>query len=164
MALRNFYMSYQSISSLFNEYFKTMTNLRDIIFHCEGVIGNNPFLVVKFLKAADPSDPDNPTENETAAAKTATEEAYMATTYLSGLKSARYGVLLNELHNAFRMGGNKYPKTLTDSYDLEINWRGGTKGTRVTPNGGVAFTTKSKEADLHATDVTYITQTGKPVI
>ena len=81
-----------------------MTNLRDIISHFGGVIGNHPFLVDKFLKAADLADPDNPTENETAATKTATEEAYMATAFLSGLNNARYGALLNELHNAFRMG------------------------------------------------------------
>ena len=45
----------------------------------------------------------------------------MATALLSGLNSARYGVLLDDLHIAFRMGRNEYPKTLTYSYDLEIN-------------------------------------------
>ena len=62
-----------------------MANLRDVISHCGGVIGNQPFLVDKFLKAADPADLDNPTENETDAAKTVTEEAYMAKEFLSGL-------------------------------------------------------------------------------
>ena len=56
-----------------------MSNVRDVISHCCGVIGNHPLLVEKLLKAADPSDPEKPTETETAAAKTATEEAYMAT-------------------------------------------------------------------------------------
>ena len=84
-----------------------MTNLRDVISHCGGVIGNHPFLVEKFLMAADPAYPDNPMEKGPAASKTATEEAYMSTALLSGMKSARYGVLLNELHNAFRMGRDK---------------------------------------------------------
>ena len=78
--------------------------MRYVISHYGGVIGNHPFLVEKFLKAVDPADPLNPTEDETAAAITATEEAYMATAFLSGLNNARYGSLLNELHNAFRMG------------------------------------------------------------
>ena len=56
-----------------------MSNLRDIISHCGGVIGNHPLLVDKFLKAADLEDEENPTEEETATAKTATEESYMAT-------------------------------------------------------------------------------------
>ena len=77
--------------------------MRDFISHCGGVIGNHLFLVKKILKAADPTDPLHPTEYETAAAKTATEEAYMATAFLSWLNNARYGALLNELHNDFRM-------------------------------------------------------------
>ena len=56
-----------------------MTNLRDIIYHCGGVIVNHPLLVDKFLKAADPADLEKPTDNETAATNTATEEAYIAT-------------------------------------------------------------------------------------
>ena len=97
----------------------------------------------KYLKAADPEDPDNLTENDTAAVKTETEEAYMTKTFLSVLNSARYWVPLNELHNTFRMGRNEYPKTLTSAYDLEMNWKGDTKGVGVTPNYGVAFTTES---------------------
>ena len=80
-----------------------MTNLRDAFSHCGGVIGNHPFLVGKFLKAADPLDPDKPTKNETAATNTATEDAYMATAFLSVLNRSRYGVLLNEFHSTFCM-------------------------------------------------------------
>ena len=57
MALRKFYISHKASSSSCNEYFKTMSNLRDIISHRGGVIGNHPFLVDTFLKATDPSDP-----------------------------------------------------------------------------------------------------------
>ena len=152
VALRKLYSSYQSSSSSCDDYFDTMTNLRDAISHCGGVIGNHPFLVGKTLKAVDPEDPNNPTENGTTAANTATEEAYMAAAFLSGLSNARYGVLLNELHNAFRIVSNEYPKMLTAADDLAINWKGDTKGTGVTPNDGVAFTTKSEEAYIHATD------------
>ena len=81
-----------------------MSNLRDFISPCCGVIGNHSFLVDKLIKAADPKDPLHPTEDDTAAAKTSTEEAYTATAFLSGLNNSRYGALLNELHNAFCMG------------------------------------------------------------
>ena len=52
-------------------------------------------------------DPDKTTENETAVAETATKEAYTATAFLSGMNSARYGMLLNDFHNALQMGLNK---------------------------------------------------------
>ena len=129
-----------------------MTNLRDVISHCGGVIVNHPFLVGKLLKAADPEDPENPTENEMAKAKTATEEAYMVTAFLSGLNSSIYGVLLNYLHNTFCMVREKFPKTFTAAYNLKINCKGDTKGIGVMPNDGVAVTTKSEEAYVHATD------------
>ena len=56
MALRKFYTSHQSSSSSRDEYFETMLNLRDVISHRSGVIGNHPFLVGKILKATDPLD------------------------------------------------------------------------------------------------------------
>ena len=62
------------------------------------------------------------------------------------------------------MGRDEYLKTLTAAYDLAINWKGDTKGPRVTPNDGIAFTTKSEEADVHATDGMKIIRSGKPVI
>ena len=164
MALRKFYSSYQSSSASCNEYFEMMTNLIDVISHFGGFIGNHPFLVDKFLKAADLADPDNPTENETAATKTATEEAYMATAFPSGLNKAKYRVLINELHHNFNMGREEYPKTFTAAYDLAINWKGGTKGPSVIPNDHVAFTTESEEADVHATDGMKMTWSGNPFI
>ena len=164
MALRKFYSSYQSSSSSCDEYLEMMNILREVIFHFGGVIGNHLFLVGKILKATDTEDPDNPTENETAVSNTATEEAYMATAFLSGLNSAIYGVLLNEFHNAFCMVRDEYPKTLTAAYDLEIKWKGDTKGTGVTPNYGVAFTTNSEEVDVHTTDGMKLTRTENPVI
>ena len=62
-----------------------MKNLRDVIFHCGGVIGNHLFLVDKLLKASDPEDPNNPTENDMASSKTSTEEPYMEMPFLSGI-------------------------------------------------------------------------------
>ena len=84
-----------------------MTYLRDVISHCRWFIGNHPLLVEKFLKAAKPVDPDNPTDNKNSASNNSTEEAYMATVFLSGLKRGRYGVLLNDLQNAFHMRRDK---------------------------------------------------------
>ena len=62
------------------------------------------------------------------------------------------------------MGRDKYPKKLKAAYGLTVNWRGDTKGTGVTPNDGVAFTTDLEDADIHATDSMKLTLTGKPVI
>ena len=91
-------------------------------------------------------------ENEISIAKTLTEEAYLATTFLSGVNIARYGSLLNDLQKAFCVGRDEYLKTLISSYDLEINQKGDTKGICVPPNDDAAFATKSEEANVSATD------------
>ena len=78
--------------------------------------------------------------------------------------NARYGALLNKLHNAFRMGRDKYPKTLIYANEQAINWKGVTKGVGVTPNDDVDFTTESEEAEIHATNRAKMTRTCKPVI
>ena len=141
-----------------------MTYLRDVISHCIWFIGNHQFLVDKFLKAANPVDLDNPTDNDKSATNNSTEEAYMATAFLSGLTRGRYGVLLNDLQNAFHMGRDKYPKTLTAAYDLAVKLKGDTKGTSVAPKYGVAFATESEEADVHATNGIKMTRSRKSVI
>ena len=62
------------------------------------------------------------------------------------------------------MGRNNYPKTLTVPYDLAVNWEGDTKGSSVSPNDGLVFTTESEEVEVHATNGINITQSGKPVV
>ena len=73
-------------------------------------------------------------------------------------------MLLNELHNAFWTGRDKYPKMLTTSYDLKINWKGNTKETSVETNNNIAFTMELEEADVHAINGMNMTQSGKSVI
>ena len=48
--------------------------------------------------------------------------------------------------------------------DLEINWKGDTKGPSGTPNDGVAFATNSEEAEVHAKYGMNMTRPGKPAI
>ena len=73
MALRKFYSTNQSNSSSCDEYFGTMTNLRDVISQCGRFIGNHTFLIDKLLKASRPEDTNEPTDDDTEAAKNATK-------------------------------------------------------------------------------------------
>ena len=62
------------------------------------------------------------------------------------------------------MGRDEQPKTLTSSYNLEIKWKGDSKGVGVTSNDGVSFTTEADEATVHATEGVKMTRTSKPLI
>ena len=107
---------------------------------------------------------ENSTDKEMAVAKNSTKEAYMDTAFLSGLKRDIYGVMLNELHNAFQMRQKKYSKTLTAAYYFAINWKGYMKGAKVTPKEGVAFSTEYEEADVNTTNGMKLTRSVKPLI
>ena len=72
VAFREFCSKYQSNSSSCDECFEIMTKMRDFIYHCGGFIGNHPFLIDKFCKAAEPVDLNNSTDNDNAAANNAT--------------------------------------------------------------------------------------------
>ena len=146
------------------QLFCTLTNLREVIPHCGGVIGNYPLLINKFLKSDKPVDPENPTDKEMAVENNTTENVYMATEFLSGFIQGRYNVMLNELHNTLHMGHDKSTNTITAAYNLFLNWKGDVKGPNVALNDGVTFATEYEEADAHATNGMKITRAGKPVI
>ena len=50
-----------------------MTNLRDVISHCGGVIGKHQFLIDKFLKVSKPVEPDDPMDDDKSEANNTTK-------------------------------------------------------------------------------------------
>ena len=90
----------------------------------------------------------------------------MKAAFLSDLNHNRYGHLMNDMHNAFKMGRDEYPKTLTSVYDFAINWKGNTGSVTVPSNDVVAFVTDyiGQDGDVQATDGSVIlTRGGKTV-
>ena len=83
--------------------------------------------------------PDAADDQQVETVKTESKDAYMEILFMSGLNHSMIGQLINDLHNSFRMGRNKYPKDITADYYLEINWKGGSTYISVPPNNGVAF-------------------------
>ena len=75
----------------------------------------------------------------------------MATEYVAGLNQHRFGQMLDNLHNDFRIGRDEYPKDLTSEYDLVINQKGDKRPNHITPNYGMAFIQQvEEEGDVHA--------------
>ena len=111
----------------------------------------------------------NPTDSydpQVETAKTEAKEAYMAIDFLYVPNHNRYGHIMNKLHNAFRMGWDKYPKDVISTYDLAIKCKGGTVSMAVPPNDGVDFLTddRGQDRDMHATDGSIIlTRSGEPM-
>ena len=119
--IKSLYGNYQRSYTTVDNYLESFTNLVQVIEHCGGNFGTHPTLVDYNLKANNIASPD-PTQR--AAAEENSKEAYMATAFLCGLNKEKYQELLDDLSNAYLAGRDEYPKTLVDSYNLVINWRG----------------------------------------
>ena len=116
--MKAFYASYQQNTTSCASYLESITNLRNVILHCGRNLENHPFLVNKKIKDAGLDPPSSANDQQIETAKTDAKEDYMSVAFLLGLNCHRYGPLMNELHNEFRMGRYKYSKTLTNAYDL----------------------------------------------
>ena len=52
------------------------------------------------------------------------KEAYMDMAFISGANRIKYGELIEELENSYLKGNeNEYPKTVTDAYNLLLNYK-----------------------------------------
>ena len=72
--------------------------------------------------------PPGTTDAETAfnkrEAKKEEKESYMAMAFISGTNRIKYGRLVKELDNSYLKGnGNDYSKTVTDAYNLLLNYK-----------------------------------------
>jgi hypothetical protein len=60
---------------------------------------------------------------EITAAKAKAKERYLAVAMLSTADNSRYSKLKEELENDYKKGSNHYPKTVTEAYNLIVNYR-----------------------------------------
>ena len=99
-------------------------NQRDVVEHCGGNIGDHKSL----MKHCPDKKPAGTTDAKTALnkrkAKKEAKEAYMAMAFISGANRIKYGRLIEELENSYLKGNkNEYPKTVTDAYNLLLNYK-----------------------------------------
>jgi hypothetical protein len=64
----------------------------------------------------------------------------LAMAFLLGCDRTRYSRLLEDLENDFLQGQNKYPKTVSDTYNVLTNWKQERNGWKPGAGDGVAFT------------------------
>ena len=99
-------------------------------------------------------DIDEATEAQEEAAKTEGTQWYLALAFLMGSDQSRFGRLLEKLENDFTAGNNNYPKTLTDAYNMLLEWKDDPRLLmRMAGNDGVSFAT-------NALDIEQDTETG----
>ena len=98
-------------------------------------------------------DPPSADYQKVDTINTEANEAYTEIAFISSLNQNRYDQLINDLHNAFKMGWDEYPKEPTSAYDPSMNWKGETWSVAVPNNDGLEFLTDNigQDGDMHTT-------------
>jgi hypothetical protein len=122
------------------KFLETFQTLTSVITECGGEIGHNPAGILTALKEKG-GGPASATPDEIAVAKATAKERYLAVAMLSAADNSSYSKLNEDLENDYTKGSNHYPKTVTEAYNLIVNYRQAHPSRRLySDTEGVAFT------------------------
>ena len=95
------------------------------------------------------------TDEEEEAAELEGIQWYLALAFLMGSNRNRYGRLLEKLENDFTAGNDNYPKTLTDAYNMLLEWKDDPRLLIcMAGNDGISFATNAADTNDDATTET----------
>ena len=141
-SVQHFYVQCQGEHMTCQAYLEQFNNNKDIVEHCRGTIGAHPGLIAEQLTEMG-TDWDNVDEAQLVTTTNETKEAYMVVAFLMNSDRRRFRNLLMELENNYLKGSDKYPRTMTSTYNLLVNWKQDPQNmasTAGTSSGRVAFT------------------------
>ena len=103
-------------------YLERFKNNIDVIEYCGGQVGGYPGAIRTKLDELG-YNPDTPTPAEYDEAYNIVKEEHIATCFLTGADRQQYGQLIRDYENSFIEGNDRFPKTLTDAYNLLVKYK-----------------------------------------
>jgi Reverse transcriptase (RNA-dependent DNA polymerase)/Zinc knuckle len=104
------------------QYFEKFINLVEQIEHCGGNIGQDFThldAVANFDYQKEFKDLD---DQERKSVLVKSKDAYLAVAFLMQSDKERFGLLIETMQNNYLQGNDNYPETLTESYNLLVNY------------------------------------------
>jgi hypothetical protein len=140
-AKKRFYLFNQGKEMPTAKFLISFRILVSAIEECGGEIGHDPGAINKAMEGRD-VDPAQATTDETTLARKTANERHLAVAMLSTCDNSRYGKLTKDLENDFTKGTNLYPKTITEAYNLIVNYWQSKPSVRIfNDSEGITFTT-----------------------
>jgi len=130
-AYRDFF-SFRQIHLSNSDYLQAFKDRLDVLERLAGPIGQDDARVTQKVH-------DEEFEISHAEARVACREAFIATTFLFGADKQRYGDLLVDLQNEHVISGRQYPATLTDAYNILVNYKSRLRRNKSQGLEGMAF-------------------------
>ena len=144
LAKRQFFLLSQGRNTI-GEYYEQIKNQTDILNHIGAGIGDDDAIMKQVLRSQGINIEDATDDQEEAAELTGIQW-YLALAFLMGSDRNRYGRLLEKLENDFTAGNDNYPKTLTDAYNMLLEWKDDPRLLiRMAGNDGISFATHTVE-------------------
>ena len=140
MAKQQFFLLSQGRNTV-GEYYEQFKNQTDVLNHIGAGIGDDEAIMKQVLhnqginvgEATDAQEEDAETEGT---------QWYLALAFLMGSDRSWFGRLLEKLENDFTTGNDNYPKTLTDAYNMLLEWKDDPRLLmRMAGNDGISFAT-----------------------
>ena len=146
LAKRQFFLLSQGRNTV-GEYYEQFKNQTDVLDHIGAGIGDDDAITRQVLRSQG-INIEEATEAQEEAAEIQGIEWYLALAFLMGSDRSRFGRLLEKLENDFTAGHDNYPKTLTDAYNMLLEWKDDPRLLmRMAGNDGISFTTTTSEAN-----------------
>ena len=136
VAKRRLYTMTQGKTMSCQDYLVHFQNCVDVIRHCGGTMGEDEGTILDILTEADLTIASANSDQMTNA-KEMSIERYLSYVFICSTDRNRYGELMEDLENSYTQGIDKYPKSLTSSFNLIIYWKfTPTNMSDITPRSG----------------------------
>jgi hypothetical protein len=147
--MKRFYLFNQNKDMTNAKFLETFQTLVLVITECRGEIRHNLRGILTALKEK-MRGLASANLKELDEAKATSKERYLAVAMISACDNSRYNRLSEELENDYTKGSNHYPKTITEAYNLIVNYRQSKPSGRIyNDSEGVAFTNVDANRQHH---------------
>ena len=120
-AKRQFFLLLQGQNTI-GKYYEQFKNQTDVLTHIGAGIGDDEAIMSQVLRSQG-INVDDAMDAQQETAETEGIQWYLPSAFLMGSDRSRFGCLLEKLENDFTAGNDNYPKTLTDAYNMLLEWK-----------------------------------------
>ena len=142
LAKQQFFLLSQGRNTI-GEYYEQFKNQTDVLEHIGAGIGDDEAIMKQVLHSQG-INVNEATDAQEEPAEIEGTQWYLALAFLMGSDRSQFGCLLEKLENDFTTGNDNYPKTLTDAYNMLLEWKDGPRLLmRMAGNDGISFATST---------------------
>lgn len=121
-SIRRLAMLQQPRTMTVNTYLEHFQNLVEVIEHTGGTIGYHNGMIAEVAKENNVTF-ENVTPAQLLIFREKAKERFLAVSFLLNADRSRFGRLIEDTENGYLRTRNSYPETVTEAYNLLVNWK-----------------------------------------